>query len=121
MADRKKGSRRSVTAEQRAMLDRVATRVRGKDGAADRVVAFVDRNAQAEALETYIVLQLKEGIERSGLTGYALAKRTGLAQSTVSKFLNGEQMNLTIETLARLCVELDLIVLLEPKPNRNQK
>jgi len=118
MADRKKSG--GVTAEQSATLDAVASRVRGTKGA-DRLLTFVDRNAEAEAIEKYIVLQLKEAIERSGLTGYALAKRTGVAQSTISKFLSGEQMNLTIETLAKLCVEVGAVVRLDQKPARGER
>jgi DNA-binding Xre family transcriptional regulator len=118
MADRKKGS--GVTPEQKAKLDAVAARIRAV-GDAERVVAFVDRKAEAEAQMTYVVLQVKEAIANSGLTGYALAQRTGLSQSAISKFLSGSRLNLTIDTLARLCAELGLVLRLEPKPTRTAR
>ena len=115
MADRKK-SRGVTTAEQSAALDRVANRVRGDERAAERLLSFVNRNAEAEALATYVVLKLKEAIEQSGSSAYMIAKRTGISESTMSKFLSGEKQNLTIETLTKLCVDLGLIVMLHPKP-----
>jgi DNA-binding Xre family transcriptional regulator len=116
MADSKKGG--SVTAEQKAKLDHIAGRVRGDQHATERLLAFVDRNAEAEALATYIVLQLKEAIARSGFTAYAISKRTGISQSAITKFLNGEKLNLTIDTLTKLCADLGLIVMLAPKSKR---
>jgi DNA-binding Xre family transcriptional regulator len=114
MADSKKG--RSVTPPASAALGRIAGRVGGDEHASERLLAFVDRNAEAEALATYIVLQLKEAIGRSGSSAYAIAKRTGVSESAIGKFLSGEKLNLTLETLTKLCADLGLVVMLAPKP-----
>lgn len=73
----------------------------GEDGGADR------RLAEA------VVRQLIAAIEASGETPYAIAKRSGISKSTLSKFLGGTRPNLTIETLAKLCVQLGLTIQLE--------
>lgn len=112
MADgKKRGS--GVTPEQSAALDRVAARVREGDGA--RLLAFVEKEGRGEAIESAIVEQVRAAIEGSGLTMYALARESGISQSTLSKFLSGSRPNLTIETLAKLCDALGLVVRLEPK------
>ena len=53
----------------------------------------------------------------------AIEKRTGVTQSYLSKLMKGERGNLTIETLAKLAVELGMTVRLEParKAAREEK
>jgi transcriptional regulator with XRE-family HTH domain len=68
---------------------------------------------EGRKLADAIVHQLIEAIEASGETPYALAKRSGVSPSTLSKFLGGTRPNLTIETLAKLCIELGLTIRLE--------
>jgi DNA-binding phage protein len=114
MADRKK--RGGVTPEQSAALDRVAARVREGDGG--RLLAFVEKEGRSEAIETAIIDQVRAAIEGSGRTMYALAAESGISQSTLSKFLSGSRPNLTIETLAKLCDALGLVVRLEPAKRR---
>ena len=115
MADGKKS--RSVGTSESAALDRVAARVRNDADVAERLAGFVDRSAEAEALATYIVLQLKEAIANSGSSAYAIAKRSNVSESSISKFIRGEKPNLTLDTLAKLCVDLGLVVMLVPKRN----
>jgi len=52
----------TITAKDRRG-DRIAERTR--ETGADCAVVFVDRHAEAEALETCIVLQVKQAIDRA--------------------------------------------------------
>jgi transcriptional regulator with XRE-family HTH domain len=54
-----------------------------------------------------IVDQLRQAIARSGQTEYAIAQGSGVTQSVVSRFVNGER-GINLETAARLCAYLDL-------------
>ena len=59
--------------------------------------------------------QLRRAIRDCGETRYALAQRTGIAQSTMSRFVTGNR-GLSMEAIDRLFDALDL----EIKP-RNRK
>jgi transcriptional regulator with XRE-family HTH domain len=54
-----------------------------------------------------IVEQLKQAIKRSGETQYAIAQATGISQSVLNRFINGER-GISLETAAKLCQYLDL-------------
>jgi plasmid maintenance system antidote protein VapI len=54
-----------------------------------------------------IVDQLRSAMERSGKTQYAIAQATGISQSVVNRFVNGER-GISLETAAKLCQYLDL-------------
>ncbi len=54
-----------------------------------------------------IVEQLQQAIKRSGETQYAIAQATGISQSVLNRFINGER-GISLETAAKLCQYLDL-------------
>ncbi len=54
-----------------------------------------------------IVEQLRQAIANSGQTEYAIAKGSGVSQSVVNRFVNGER-GISLETAAKLCSYLDL-------------
>lgn len=54
-----------------------------------------------------IVEQLQQAIKRSSETQYAIAQATGVSQSVLNRFINGER-GISLETAAKLCQYLDL-------------
>jgi plasmid maintenance system antidote protein VapI len=54
-----------------------------------------------------IVDQLRKAIADSNETEYAIAKGSGVSQSGVNRFVNGER-SIGIDTAAKLCVYLRL-------------
>ena len=54
-----------------------------------------------------IVEQLQHAIKHSGETQYAIAQATGVSQSVLNRFINGER-GISLETAAKLCAYLDL-------------
>jgi plasmid maintenance system antidote protein VapI len=54
-----------------------------------------------------IVDQLQQAIKRSGETQYAIAHATGISQSVLNRFINGER-GISLETAAKLCQYFDL-------------
>src|SRR4051794_1642106 len=53
--------------------------------------------------------QIRDVIKRSGISRYAISKRTGIDQAALCRFMQG-QRGLTTDTLDRLAPELDLMV-----------
>ena len=51
--------------------------------------------------------QLKKAIEDSDFSQYRIAKETGVAQSTISQFLNGKR-SLSLANIDKLCEFLGL-------------
>ncbi len=71
-----------------------------------------------------IILRLDELLTERNLTAYALAKKTGLHQSVISKIRRNESQALRLDVLDKLCVALecqpgDLIVSNNPTATRN--
>jgi plasmid maintenance system antidote protein VapI len=56
-----------------------------------------------------IVDQLRQAIERSGETQYAIAKGAAVDQSVLNRFVNGER-GISFETAAKLCEYLGLVL-----------
>jgi predicted XRE-type DNA-binding protein len=75
------------------------------------------RRVDVDAVVETILTTLRAAIENAEISRYAIEKRTGVTQSYLSKLMKGERGNLTIETLAKLAVELGLTVRLEPARN----
>ncbi len=46
--------------------------------------------------------QLREAIERSGKSRYAISRETGIAQSILSRFVHGDA-GLSLENVDRIC------------------
>ncbi len=57
--------------------------------------------------------QLQRAINASGKSRYEIAKETGISQSTLSRFVNGER-GLTIAALDTLAAFLDLHITTRP-------
>jgi predicted XRE-type DNA-binding protein len=112
MADRKKHS--GVMSERaNAAADRIAERMKGRD--ASRLAALLSsvddqRRVDVDAMVESILTTLRAAIENADISRYAIEKRKGVTQSYLSKLMKGERGNLTIETLAKLAVELGLTV-----------
>ncbi len=63
-----------------------------------------------------IVQELKDAIVNSGVSRYALSRASGVPQSALSRFMNGER-GLSLESAARLAEALGL----ELRPKRSRK
>ena len=57
-----------------------------------------------------IAEQLQKAIVESGESEYAIGKVTGVSQSVLSRFING-QRGISLETAAKLCTYLELDLL----------
>jgi putative transcriptional regulator len=71
-----------------------------------------------------IILKLDELLTERNLTAYALAKKTGLHQSVISKIRRNESQALRLDVLDKLCAALEcqpgaLIVSDNPTATRN--
>jgi transcriptional regulator with XRE-family HTH domain len=68
-------------------------------------------------LLNHVAHELREALDRQGMTQSELAARLGLPPASVSRTLSGEH-NLTVGTLERYAAEMDLRarVVLEPAP-----
>ena len=51
--------------------------------------------------------QIRKVIKEQGITGYRLAKNSGVSQSIIVRFLNGER-NITLKTASKLTDALGL-------------
>ena len=56
---------------------------------------------------TTIVDQLKNAVQTSGITSYALAKQAGIGRAALGRFIHGER-GLTLDSAAALCHVLGL-------------
>jgi DNA-binding Xre family transcriptional regulator len=84
-----------------------------KRGELDRTRDGEGAQDAANQIAGSLIKDLIAAIEASGTTPYAIAKRSGISKSTLSKFLLGTRPNLTIDTIAKLCVHLGLTIKLE--------
>jgi DNA-binding Xre family transcriptional regulator len=113
-----------MTPRAKAAADRIAARMKGKD--ATRLLAFINdpeqrKRIDEEVLADSIVSTIRAAIEESELSRYEIAKRTGLTQGFLSKVVKGERTNMTVETLAKLCIELGVTVTLKRSTARRRR
>ena len=64
--------------------------------------------------------QVRKAIDDSGESRYAIAKATGIDESALAKFYNG-QRGITTDTLDRLAEYLRLRIVIDRKPNQKGK
>jgi transcriptional regulator with XRE-family HTH domain len=64
--------------------------------------------------------QLRQAIDDSGLTRYEIARQTGIDESALAKFYNG-QRGLSMEALNALGEFLHLRITIERMPNKKGK
>lgn len=65
--------------------------------------------------------QLREAIEQAPVSRYAISKATGIDQAVLSKFVRGERMGLSMETVDALCDYLRLKLVAEKKTEKKGK
>jgi transcriptional regulator with XRE-family HTH domain len=58
--------------------------------------------------------EIREAVEKSGLTRYRIAKELGLAESTMSRFMNGKR-GLSLDNIDRLAELLGLEIVVKSK------
>jgi transcriptional regulator with XRE-family HTH domain len=88
------------------MLDTVSSILYDPDMAKERTQLLTD--------------QLRQAIDDSGLTRYQIAKETGIDESALAKFYNG-QRGLSMEALNALGELLQLRITLGRKPRKKGK
>lgn len=63
--------------------------------------------------------EIRRAIEASGLTRYQIAKETGIAQSQLSRLVNGER-GLSVEAIEQLAHYLDLEIVIRHKRRKEK-
>jgi DNA transposition AAA+ family ATPase len=63
--------------------------------------------------------ELRQAIERSGVSRYSIWQQTGIDQGSLSKFMDGER-GLGIESIDKLADLLGLHIVAEPEPRRSK-
>ena len=76
------------------------------------------KNQSGEAFSLAAIL--RDTARRSGLSVYQIAKESGVDQSTLNKFLNGDRNNLRLDVADRLFKFFGLRVTRQPKRRRHQ-
>jgi transcriptional regulator with XRE-family HTH domain len=61
--------------------------------------------------------QIRQAIDASGMSRYAICKAVGMTQGAMSRFMNGKG-GLSVETIDKLAALLGLTVKRKPKPKR---
>ena len=65
--------------------------------------------------------QLRKAVEQAPVSRYAIYKATGIDQAVLSKFVRGERMGLSLETVDTLCDYLGLKLVPEKKPKKKDR
>jgi transcriptional regulator with XRE-family HTH domain len=64
--------------------------------------------------------QLRQAIANSGMTRYAIAKRTGISEATLSRFVTGTRAGLSMQALDALGECLGLKIVSGRKPSKRK-
>ena len=64
--------------------------------------------------------QLRQAIERSGISRYKISQSTGIAESVLSRFVRGET-GLTLDTVDTLCELLNARLVVESDTRRKRR
>jgi transcriptional regulator with XRE-family HTH domain len=59
--------------------------------------------------------QLRDAIEKAGVTRYEISKATGVSESTLSKFVLRQRPGLSFDALDRVGKYLGLVIVTKPK------
>lgn len=59
--------------------------------------------------------QLRDAIEKAGITRYELSKITGVSQSTLSKFILRQRPGLSFDAMDRVGLALGLVIVKKSK------
>jgi DNA transposition AAA+ family ATPase len=63
--------------------------------------------------------ELRQAIERSGVTRYSIWQQTGIDQGSLSKFMDGER-GLGLESIDKLAELLGLHIVAKPESSRSK-
>ena len=63
--------------------------------------------------------ELRQAIERSGVSRYSIWQQTGIDQGSLSKFMDGER-GLGMESIDQIAELLGLHIVAEPEPSRSK-
>jgi hypothetical protein len=64
--------------------------------------------------------QLRDAIEKAGITRYELSKITGVSQATLSKFVLRQRPGLSFDAMDRIGLEFGLVIVKkQPKKKRS--
>jgi hypothetical protein len=63
--------------------------------------------------------ELRQAVERSGLSRYSIWQQTGIDQGSLSKFMDGER-GLGMESIDKLADLLGLHIVAKPEPRRTK-
>ena len=74
------------------------------------------KNQRGEASDLAAIL--RDATCRSGLSVYQIAKESGVDQSTLNKFINGDRDNLRLDVADRLFKYFGLRVVSQPRGKR---
>jgi transcriptional regulator with XRE-family HTH domain len=70
--------------------------------------------------EPGVIAQLKAAIDASGMTRYALAKRSGVTQAQLSRFMAGKR-TLGLPAVEKICAVLRLTLVGEEPPTAKKR
>lgn len=68
---------------------------------------------------SHVLDEIRKAIDASGLTRYQIAKDTGIAQSQLSRLVNGER-GLSVEAIERIAHYLDLEIVIRPRRRKGR-
>ena len=63
--------------------------------------------------------ELRQAVERSGVSRYSIWQQTGIDQGSLSKFMDGER-GLGLESIDKLAELLGLHIVAKPEPSRSK-
>ncbi len=64
--------------------------------------------------------QLRDAIEKAGITRYELSKISGVSQSTLSKFVLGTRPGLSFDAMDRVGLALGLVIVKKSQPKKKR-
>jgi transcriptional regulator with XRE-family HTH domain len=65
--------------------------------------------------------QLRDAIEKAGVSRYEISKATGVSQSTLSKFVLGTRPGLSFDAMDRVGEYLSLVIVKKSQPKKPKK
>ena len=65
--------------------------------------------------------QLRDAIEKAGVSRYEISKATGVSESTLSKFVLRQRPGLSFDAMDRIGLELGLVIVKKSQPKKPKK
>lgn len=79
----------------------------------DRQLLLKNETYWSETIKNRLYNDLHEYIEKNKITQNEIAERLGISKSRVSHIFSGSNLNLTLETLVKLCLAIDKVPYLQ--------